>query len=175
MTIKKTLILICILTTTNKFFGQQNNATLDETIEFIEGKLDLFESFPPAPKKLEVKFNKSTKVLSHKIYYWETDFKKAAFSYYEIPITKINPNNIFIKEIFGVYCIYLYTNNNSKVISDRFYYPGEDYNKIKPFMVSEISFCIPADVILKDPHLPERLKSAFIHLIKLCGGNGEKF
>jgi hypothetical protein len=175
MTIRQFLLLICIFTTANKFFGQQSNATLDETIEFIEGKLDLFESTPPAPMKLEVKFNKSTKVLKHKRTHLKTDFQKENYFYYEIPITKINPNNILIKEVNGVYWIYLYTNNNSKIISERFCYPGEDSNKIKPFMVSEISFRIPADAVIKDSDLPERLKNAFIHLIKLSGGTGEKF
>ena len=175
MKIKIILTAAFLLTLIFKNSAQENTATLDETIEFIEGKLQIFDAAPPAPIEYKAKYNKLTKILEVKVRHLATDFKKESFFLYEIPITKINPDNIQITETYGVYGLYLYTNNNADVISERFYYNGEDPKKIKPFMVSKMTFKIPADEVVKNPNLPERLKKAFIHLIKLTGGKGEKF
>lgn len=175
MKLRIILISTFLLTFIYKYNAQEKNATLEETIEFIEGKLQIFDAAPPAPLKYEAKYNTLTKILEVKVTNLATDFKKETFFLYEIPITKINPDNILITETFGVYGLYLHTNNNANVISERFYYNGEDPKKIKPYMVSKMTFKIPADEIVKNPNLPERLKKAFIHLIKLTGGKGEKF
>lgn len=169
------LIILITLTLLNKNFSQENNATLDETVSWIEGKLNYLSRNGLGASEIKVKYDKVTKTLKYTTLHMNSDLTPNQYSIYYVPVKLINPNNIQITEKDGTAWLYLYSNDDKDSFKWESWFVKEGAEKKLTYMEAKIFFNIPPDVIAKNPELPQRLKKAFIHLIKLSGGTGEKF
>ena len=169
------LIILIVLTFANKNFSQENSATLDETVSWIEGKLNYLSRNSIGASEIKVKYDKTTKTLKYTTLYMNSDLTPKQYSIYYLPVKSINPNNIQITEKDGTYWLYLYSNNDKDSFKWESWFIKDGPEKKLTYMEANIFFVIPPEIIAKETNLPERLKKAFIHLIKLSGGTGEKF
>lgn len=162
---KKTTILLTFILFSG-FVNAQNNATIEETVDFLKSKLTKeYGNF-----SLTVSFDKTKCMLILKDK--DTgDFPTEGTTY--IPLGKIDPSMIEIFQPKGSDRIKLniYMINKEKLIkivrTDK--WVGENavfYEDMKQF---------DFDLLSLQNDIPERVKKAFIHAHKLCGGKQEKF
>lgn len=157
-------------------YGQTTQPTLDETISWIEGKLNYYDGSGVVKSQIEVKFDKSTSVLKFKtIFYNSKDGSPHQIVIRYIPIKQMNPNNIQIQESEGTFWLYLYSNDSKNVIKWESWFVDKGDETKTILMEDSAFFVIPPDENAKNPDLANRLKKAFVNLIKYCGGTGEKY
>lgn len=158
-----------------KSIGQdKNNATLDETISWIEGKLNFTDNSLTGRTRNDVIFDKITNTLKYTRIYLNPDFSVNQYYITYIPMKNANPANIKISQNDGRYWVYLYSNDSKPIFKVESWFANEASNKLV-MLYPETYITFSSNELEKTPNLPERLKIAFIHLIKLCGGTGEKF
>jgi hypothetical protein len=168
------LLFICFFVP--RSFAQGDDATLDETVSWIEGKLNYYDYDKIVPHSISVKFDKATKVLKFTTIFREKEGNPRQYVVRYIPLKLINPNNIYIEENEeGYHWVNFSSNNNKNVIKWESWFVNEGADKKTILMENNFQFRIPPSENLKNPDLAVRLKKAMIHLIKLCGGTGEKF
>jgi hypothetical protein len=167
------LFFMCLIVP--RSYAQGSDATLDETVSWIEGKLNFYDHDKFIPHSISVKFDKATKVLKFTTIFREKEGNPRQYIVRYIPLKQINPNNIYIQENDeGYYWVNFYSNNKN-VIKWESWFVNEGEEKKIILMENNFQFRIPPSENLKNPDLAIRLKKAMIHLIKLCGGTGEKF
>lgn len=170
------LIFITLLSFQNRNFSQNSNPSIDETIEWIESKMN-FSDINILNEHYSFKINidkKKKEMIIEKI------IKQSDGSYrhevHYLPIQKIDLNNIQIKESDGDYFISLFAiNNNHNTFRQESWNDKDKPNDKITLHDSEENFVISSYQNKKNPNLPERFKTALINLIKLYGGKGEKF
>ena len=177
------MFVILFLSSTFICHGQ-SDASLQETIDWLKGKLTYgaYLDFPYSEQKMD--FDESTKTLILTTIYYDKDdkgnFKYDKHSVRYFPIEKMNPKNIEILNSNGFTYLVFHTNNDSPVIINKIWSEGsaKEYNSVKNALVSkekEYQIKFTENVLRANENLPERIKAALIHLIKLSGGKGEKF
>ena len=170
----KNLIIAILISAST--FGQTTQPTLDETISWIEGKLNYYDGSGFVKSQIEVKFDKSTNILKFTtVYYNSKDGSPHQIVIRYIPIKLMNPNNMLIQEGEGTYWLYLYSNDNKRVIKWESWFVDKGDETKTILMEDNLFFRIPADENAKNTDLANRLKKAFSNLIKYCGGTGEKY
>lgn len=176
----KKLFFIILFALTKFSFSQDNNANLDETTAWLQSKLNFYYYDNLDNKtKLDVAFDKKTKSLTVTRTTKLKDSENLKISVTTIPMKDIDPNNIQVKEDVynpGNYWLILKVNNAQFLIKWKTKQVGKPTD-LDNFLHSEkdIQFYIPKNEIARNDNLHNRLKTSFIHLIKLCGGKGEKF
>lgn len=171
----KYLVLLLVSFSLSNFRAQTTTPTLEETISWIEGKMDF--SHPMiigGTARSSVKIDKKTKVLTYQNTYF-TPGKPTQTTTYFVPLKSINPNNIRVQESNGDYWVHIYTNNNKYDIKWQSQYDYQSQPDPTTTTHNTISFMIPRSELDATPDFANRLKTALSHLIKLCGGTGEKF
>lgn len=164
-TIKLISLLIFPSLLSVSLFGQ-NNATIEETVDFLNSKL----SKQIGTRSITVSIDKSKCQLII-IDYNKDDSQITEKAY--IPLNKIDPSRIEVFQPKGFERIKLDINilNDEKlikyvqtyksgVVKDTFYDHWHQFD---------------FDMLALQNNIPERVKKAFIHAIKLCGGKQEKF
>ena len=143
----------------------QNDATIEETVDFLKSKL----TRTTAEKTVTIEFDKKSCQLIKVTYINETQIKEQAY----IPLNKIDPSRIEIFQPKGSNIVKLDINilNDQELIKYVQTYKSGSvkdtfYDNWETFVFDEISL---------QNNIPERVKKAFIHAIKLCGGVNEKF
>lgn len=155
------IILVVLLALQTNLSKAQNDASINETIKWINEKMEL-HSPGDYPRKIE------NKKCSIKFGKYVTDFSTVfAYIFQAKDITKIvttvsNHDNIKINLISNEENINMRaferTKEGAKKIEDRF-------ENTVPILLKEES---------KKQEIPKRMKEAFTHLVSKCGGEIEK-
>ncbi|MFN8211183.1 MAG: hypothetical protein U0T33_09490 [Bacteroidales bacterium] len=164
----KNLIFGFLLALSSQTTFGQNNATIDETIDFIKSKLSKDNSWSEGSFKQTVTFRKAEHMLIiRKIQTGSIPFDESIF----VPLNKMDPSGIEIfenKNDKNRIRMNVYTINKERVIKTVF-----ADNQYKPEFDNYTQFIFdPIDI---QNNIPERFKKAFIHAIGLSGGQQEKF
>ena len=176
------IVLICF---GFAFSSYSQDASREETMDWIEGKYgdyqrnylkepDFKDSYTDVVK---LSFDRAENVLIYEI----SSFQEGSAvkngltrSIFRAPLSDLNPEEIEL----GYYpnsedvTIKLVTTNQKKSIIRQFW-KGEEGGKFDP--VDSLTFCLSQQLLKDFENLPERTKKALEHLIRLCGGEGEKF
>lgn len=162
---KNFIIFIILILVNIKLYAQSNNATIQETFEWLKGKLDMIDS----DYSRTLSFDKSNCTLI--VESVKTDQVAPYIAKETIPISKVDPSSITISEAY--YAIFI----SFKIIGDKELIhrvvTETKWDKINDVWDNSTSFHLPLSV--KQNNIPERIKTALKHLIKLCGGKQEKF
>jgi hypothetical protein len=156
------LLLVLPLTSTG-----QNNATIEETIDFLKGRLEKSEK--NYTKTIEFDKKKCELIIKVK-QTGSTPFESIEY----IPLNKIDPNSIVIIESKDLNSVIVHFDMIGKQeLIRRTVIEKWEGGQIRNVTDNYIQWHF--DLISKQNNIPERVKKALLHAIKLCGGKEEKF
>lgn len=171
----KYFIFLTVFLSHTAFNWQSPQPTIEETISWIEGKMEFSHKMPiGGTVRSSVKIDKNTKILKYQNIYLIPG-KATQTTIYIVPLKSINPNNIRIEEYEGDFWVHIYTSNNKYEIKWQSQFDNQSEPDPATTKHKTISFMIPHAELDATPDFANRLKTALSHLVKLCGGTGEKF
>ena len=169
---KKIFLFLLLSFITLSLFSQSNNATVDETVEWIRTKIT--GSYLLESRTDSVKINHTKDTL--KIYRTQDSLFKGDVMLWSIdiiPLKTLNPDKVTYYAIGNTCYIQLYTTMDKNVIKDVIFNPVKEtgYSLLR----NNVIINVPTSIVTSNENIGERLKTAFEHLIKICGGKPEKF
>ena len=170
-------LVFCIV-----FAYGQNEATKRETVEWIKSRVDYFRGTDKHSffNKIElIKYDYEADTLFYKVQHFNNGKAHDGYRIDAIPLKDINPDRIRVVDLMGDdgMGIELYTNNGGELIKSHLYRIGENSDrKSMTLKYKQVTIFFPKSVIEREgTDLPSRTVKALTHLIKLAGGQGEKF
>lgn len=174
MKLKSIYIIICCSFLLS-FKTTLQDATIDETVSWLASKMnfDDVNDYPIA--RYNLTFDKVKKELKYDIIFLNADRSPRQFVVMQIPVKDINPKSIKILGDSNMGWIQITTNDKKRTIRSSYRWAKDAPNTTIHSNEAEIQFRFPKQQLEENENILERVKKALQYLIKLCGGNGEKF